>query len=368
MAAPSIPNAFFNHLYDAGPADFLAALPGHPGCEKLIVDRGVLQHYLRTMKDDDDATAAFVAAVLAGKPNLKKAKAGGDGTVLEALVRARKLDGRIELINTALELGGDPHLVEGHRRSSAWLAAKELKDKAVLALFEGAAGAPVAAKTLREAVDADDAEAVKQLLTGHKAGPGDAEVLVSALMTEKKVAALLLERRVGIAGPKGGRTALHAAAMKGDPAVVSQLLALGADADAVDATDRDLTPTQYAAQFATHRPEALALLLEKSRVTAKDVCGEKWEWLWFSFGANAVKLLAEKFGATLTATKSKVSVLHLAAASGDAKVVSALLAQGAVVTGKTAKNFRFAGVNVVKGATPLKVATLLKKTAVLAVL
>lgn len=153
----------------------------------------------------------------------------------------------------------------------------------------------------------------------------------------------------------------HGFGLRAAPGARTALLEKRLDPDQPDPTDRELTPVQLAAMGATFRPETFDLLLAKTRVTAKDLAGESWEWLFHMFGKNAVRSLAKKFGAKLSTTKTQISLLHLAAAAGAVDVVQELLAKGADPSLKTKRAVRFAGVSVDKGATALKVATALQK-------
>lgn len=362
--APKAPfdRFFLEHLFQAGTEEFLAAVEEKPGCEQFVAECGYIQHALRcdTAKTAKQ-TGAFIARVFSGKPKLSAKRCEG---LLLALVRAEHLAPkvRVSLITTALELGADPHLVVRSGPPPAMSAHAAAKgEPKVLALFSAAP----TAKTLEEAIDADDADAVTKLLAEHDASPEDSKLLVSAIRNERAVVTLLIERGLGLKHQKGTTSALHAAASRGDKDLVAALLERGQDPDLIDPTDRDLTPLQHAAMFARHHPEAFELLLDRSKVTAADLAGKQWEWLWHTFGATTITGLMGRFGATLASEGAGLNLLHLAAADGNAALVTTLVSQGADRTARTKKSLLLGGVKMAKGATPAAVAKALNKAAVL---
>jgi len=282
-----------------------------------------------------------------------------DGSILEWLVRAKAIDAptRHSLIREALALGADPHRIVGIKRNTAFQAAREVGDQQVRTLILDVCGPPPVPATLEGAVELNDLEAVERLLADPRTTAAAHRALVVAIETNRfDILRYFLRHNAGIEAPPGERSALHAAAAMHDVGLILQLLDKGAPVDAVDEADRKLTPLRLTATLGVFRLESFVTLFKKSPPTADDITGDDWEWLWPMLPWDIVHFLAKQFSSGLTTKRWKITLLHVAAAAGDDRTVTMLLASGADPLAKTAKRLLFHDRPVKKGATPLDVA------------
>ncbi|MCE7032124.1 ankyrin repeat domain-containing protein [Lysobacter sp. GX 14042] len=258
------------------PAMYEAARNGRVEQALELLEAGADPHALPQPGDRDQRSLAALAAVL---PDLRLLRAliarGVDLNLAHAgltpLLAATRdsWHGRPDAVTTLLANGADPRTRDAGGNTPLHYAARS-SDPGVAALLLDAAAELEAVNAdgwtpLGLACAAGNWRLARFLLErGAKAEPPDAQpsLLAAAAVEDDDPAgvALLLKykARAGATG-RGGRTALHEAALAGHPAIAAALLAAGADPAGRDAQDRQ--PVHEAARGG--HLGLLELLLEK---------------------------------------------------------------------------------------------------------
>jgi ankyrin repeat protein len=260
--------------------------------------------------------------------------ATADGTT--ALMHATLL-GDVALLRLLLDAGADVNAANKAGATALMWAASDL-DKVKLLLSLGAqvnARADSGHTPLLMAAGCADATAVVQLLLENGADAKYASRGYTALMAgagNREVVRLLLARGADAkAANVAGWTALHAAALRGDPATMADLLARGANANP-RSNFQDRTPLMWAA--ARGSPEMVRLLLKhKADVNRRESFNGATALIWASAGDKAnketVELLLAAGADTSARDKQGDTALAWAFRHGDPTVLDLLKQKGA---------------------------------------
>ncbi len=211
---------------------------------------------------------------------------------------------------------------------------------------------PGADARLRDAIERGDVDGVVALLdewpmeeqlSHPKLGPETASPLIYALMKgQSAVARALLDRGASASTARpGGQTALWWAASLGDAAMVSQLIAKGADPNACDRYGG--SPLHQAVRGSVG---AVKVLLDAgARIDPPYQDGRTPVWFAAYEGRTEVVELFLDRGVPIDQLQAGKAVLHLAVGENHAALVTSLLARGA-----------FVDVVSAEGLTPLMIA------------